>query len=185
MNKVKCVYIIFLFLFIFSGESFASGGSIYTRIGIGDITFGIAARQMGFGEFGTAYSENDFLGSWNPASWSRITLTRFTTGLTFNGINVTDGTSDAFYTNSAFNGILLAVPIERSYGFVFSAGIVPYSNVQYQIKDEYENSGDKYSLLYEGDGGLSKLYIGSSFRFPFDVSIGVAMDYYIGSFNYY
>jgi len=64
--------------------------------------------------------------------------------------------------------------------------LLPYSRVSYEAVKVYpaENVIPSYKLLYEGKGGLSKLFIGSSVFLPLDFSAGVTLDYYFGNQNY-
>jgi hypothetical protein len=41
-----------------------------------------------------------------------------------------------------------------------------------------------YQVVYKGDGGLSKAFVGTSFRLPFDLSLGATFNYYFGSIEY-
>ncbi|MDP3582974.1 MAG: hypothetical protein Q8S39_13660, partial [Ignavibacteria bacterium] len=66
---------------------FASGGSIYTRIGLGELNYNFSARRFGLGELGYALADRDFLSYANPASWNQIGLTKFATGIMVNAVD--------------------------------------------------------------------------------------------------
>ena len=55
-------------------------------------------------------------------------------------------------------------------------------------QSKYNPSPDQvipsYTLSYDGKGGLSKLFIGSSVVLPLGVSAGATLDYYFGNQNY-
>jgi len=65
-------------------------------------------------------------------------------------------------------------------------GLVPYSRTSYSAEKYYPKDDiiPAYKLLYEGKGGLSKIFIGSSFFLPLGFSAGVTLDYYFGNQDY-
>ena len=66
-------------------------------------------------------------------------------------------------------------------------GIIPVTTVNYQVTDHLSDANPNvgnYDINYKGSGGLSKIFIGSSYRLPFDLSIGASFDYYFGNLNY-
>ena len=67
-------------------------------------------------------------------------------------------------------------------------GLLPFSNVNYLDVETTIPGGDlseKFVTTYEGSGSLSKLFLGTSLKIPFNLSLGVTMDYYFGNFTYY
>jgi hypothetical protein len=67
-----------------------------------------------------------------------------------------------------------------------SAGILPYSNVQYRIQsDGYVEGGnnEKYAVYHEGSGGLSKLYLAGTYKLLPYLYAGVNASYLFGRIN--
>jgi hypothetical protein len=80
--------------------------------------------------------------------------------------------------------MMVGFPISRENGISFAGGIVPYSNVSYElIADENNPLVDPHKTTYKGDGGIFKIFFGTSYRLPFDFSIGASFDYYNGKIN--
>lgn len=180
-------YIKFLILLglLIPAEIFSSGGSYYSRYGLGDFYYSYSARRLGLGELGIAASDYDFLNNLNPASWSRLRLTRFETGVLFHGTKISSNVSDVFHSQTIFSGFTLGFPIQHDYGISLVGGITPYTNVSYDVTDQIDsNVVDKYTLTYHGEGGLSKIFVGLSYKLPFDFSIGSSFDYYTGKIDY-
>ncbi|MBM4170376.1 MAG: hypothetical protein FJ214_00725 [Ignavibacteria bacterium] len=178
--------IILLFLILISAaEIFPSGGSLYSRHGLGDLYFSYTARRMGLGELGIASLDYDFLNNVNPASWSSLRLTRFETGVLYHGNNISSSSNSTFQTQTIFTGLMFGFPIDRENGISFVTGIVPYSNVSYEVVLDQESVlTDPYKLTFKGEGGISKIFAGLSYRLPFEFSLGAALDYYNGELNY-
>lgn len=163
----------------------ATGGSIYSRYGLGEFHYNFSARRFGLGGFGFAIADKDFLSNTNPAGWNQLQLTRFNAGLLVDQIDASNSTNSVFNTNTYFNGVMLAFPVDREYGIGLAMGIVPFTNVNYDVVAKRTDPlvGD-YTLNYKGEGGLSKLFVGSSYRLPFDVSLGLSLDYINGGINH-
>lgn len=182
MNKK--FYNIVLFLLALSSQIFASG-NIYSRYGIGDLHFSYSARRLAMGELGIATRDFDYLNSLNPASWTQLRLTRFETGATFKGNNISSNEGEAFHSQTIFSGLMLGFPIDYSNGISFVAGLLPYSNVDYELSfNETNPLVNDYQLLYSGNGGIQKAVLGLSYKLPFDVSFGATLDYYNGQINH-
>jgi hypothetical protein len=67
-----------------------------------------------------------------------------------------------------------------------SAGILPYSNVQYRIQSEgYVEGGnnEKYTIYHEGSGGLSKAYVTATYKLLPYLYAGVNASYLFGRIN--
>ena len=172
---------LFLLLLFISMPLFAGGGSLYTRFGIGDLRLSYSARTFGLGELGIALSDKDFINSINPASWNNLRLTRFETGILYNGAMITDGTSSVYQSGTYFNGLTFGIPVDHEYGIAAVVGLVPVSNVEYNFSQNIVDPNvDPYTINYQGSGGLQKFFLGTSYKLPFDFSLGLSYEYYIG-----
>lgn len=168
-----------------SVELFAGGGSVYSRYGLGDYYYTFSARRMGLGELGIATADFDYLNYLNPASWSKLRLTRFETGIIYNGTNISSSSESVFHSQTIVAGAMIGFPIAEDYGISFTAGITPYSNVNYEIAgEEQSNLVDPYNSVYTGEGGITKFFTGMSYKLPFDLSVGAAFEYYTGKIQY-
>ncbi|MBN1637397.1 MAG: hypothetical protein JW866_00395 [Ignavibacteriales bacterium] len=174
-------------LVILYSQLFAQGGSIYSSFGIGNIYYDNSARKLGLG--GTAVSIYDMqsVNNYNPAGWFNLREIRFETGLNYNGFSLSDDKDKSYYSQTKFQGIVGSIPVDRDLGIVLSGGLVPYSNVNYEVREEVGDNilNETYISTFKGDGGLSKFYIGSSYLTPLGISIGAAYEYYIGRINSY
>jgi hypothetical protein len=175
---IKRISIIFILL---TAAVLAQSSSTYTRIGLGDPVHTYSGRRLGMGQSGTSVADRDFISSQNPASWSRLTRTRIELGITYNGVNIQDNASSYYTAETEFTGFTMGVPVSTDYGVGIVAGILPYSNISYRVLESLAD----YDTEYEGRGGLSKVFIGSSYTLPFDMSVGASLDYYFGNLNYF
>ncbi len=164
---------------------FASGGSLYTRYGVGDVINSSSGRLMSLGGLGYALQNSDYLSDLNPANWYRIYATRLEANFLLNGVKLDDGMNKSNYAKGIFNGIKVGIPIERDLGIAIVMGVTPESFVQYEVVNSVTNNSiENYTTKYEGSGGINKLFIGTSFKLPYDFVLGASLDYYMGSIKY-
>jgi hypothetical protein len=179
---------IFLFLVLISQYPLLSqNSSTYTRYGIGDVEYSYSARRLGMGQLGISVADADFIGHLNPAGWNKISKTRLEFGINYNGLLLSDNNQSKYYAETDFNGFTFAFPASQLYGVGIALGLVPFSNVSYNAVNNYSSpdpSISDYKINFKGNGGLSKLFIGSSYNLPFNLSIGATLDYYFGNIEY-
>jgi len=177
MKKIK-----FAVLFLFATlQLSAEGGSIYSRFGLGDIHSPFSARRFAMGELGIALSDKDYLSFMNPAGLNELRLTRFETGILYSGNNAQSTQSSVFHTRVNLTGMMAGFPIDRENGIAFSLGLVPFSDVGYDVvTNQTDPLVNLHSASYSGQGGLTKFTMGGSYRLPFNFSIGLTYDYYFG-----
>jgi hypothetical protein len=178
---------ILMLLFTYSITN-SQSSSVYSRYGIGDLEFGYSAKMIGIGDLGVTQLDPDHLVVTNPASWSALTRTRIEFSFGYKGVLISDANQSNFTSETDFKGFTIGFPISRDYGIGVVAGLVPYSRVSYKAVQNFPSSDDiipSYKVSYEGKGGLSKLFIGSSFLIPFGFSAGISLDYFFGNQNYF
>ncbi len=182
MRKFRNIFLILLFTFEIAAST---GGSLYTRYGIGDLQYSYSAKRLAMGELGAAYFDNNYLSYYNPASWAGLTLTRFEAGVNFKGLDIKDNSNSSFYSDAQFSGFLAGFPISKSNGVTLTFGLMPYSQTKYDVLTQ-ENSAvlGNYSSKFLGNGGLYKYIIGSSYSTPYWFTIGATFEYFTGKIEY-
>ncbi|MGK9477178.1 hypothetical protein [Melioribacter sp. OK-6-Me] len=181
---MKRIFIGFFIILILPFISHASGGSVYSRFGIGDLFFSYDARRMSIGELGIALKDIDYLSSINPAGWSALKFTRFETGVVYHGNNIASNSSSVYHSDLIIPGFMLGFPVYQKYGMSLVAGIVPYSNVDYKLRVVTDSSiVGGYTTDYEGKGGISKVMIGGTYQLPSGTALGFSLDYYNGKIS--
>ena len=183
INKTA-IAIIGLFIII-SGAVFAQSTSTYTRSGVGDISYSYSARSLSLGHSGSALINKDYIAITNPAGWSSLTKTRIEFSFVYNGMNISNSTDSKFYSDGDFKGFTFALPVSEENGIGVATGLVPYSRLNYLVEQDIESvSSSNYTATYQGKGGLSKLFIGGTYKFPFDLVFGGTLEYYFGNLRY-
>jgi len=160
--------------------------SFYSQFGYGELEYSHTARRMGMGELGVTFEDRDFLTSLNPASWNQLRLTRLEVGVTYRGLYAQDKNNTNYFSKSGLSAFMFGIPVQRDYGISAVIGLIPYTTVAYEsiLKDQ-TSANSTYDVTFRGDGGLSKVFIGSSYRLPYDFKLGASFDYYFGNLNYF
>lgn len=158
--------------------------SPYSMFGLGEINTGIYGVNAGMG--GTSYGLRGkaLLNTDNPAALTGLDSMKLiveTSGfIKSEHYNSNASSNDAFTGNvSAFTMGGRILP--RWY---LAAGLKPYTSVGYyfQSSQPLEGSpGTNYSSIFEGSGGLSKVYLSNAVALPFNLSLGVNTSFIFGN----
>ena len=175
---------VLLLLFVFTSfvHSQTTVSSPYSRYGLGKLQNSNQAFNMSMGGIGYGIRNSSLVNFSNPASYNCADTLSFVfeTGVysNFSALKTKDLQQNKNYTSISY--LLFGFPVNKWWGV--GLGVLPYSNVGYKISDEQtiENVG-KTDFLYEGSGGLNKVFIGNSFKLFKNFSLGVNASYLFGS----
>lgn len=182
MNIKFILTLFFLFTF-FTLDINAQSSSIYSRYGLGDLDYSYSVRRMGMGQLGTSIADVDFISIINPASLYRISKTRIEFSINHSGTFLANNSEKNYFAETEFGGFTMGVPISSQYGIGAALGLVPATNVSYNIFEQ-NTSGKDYTTEYSGTGGLSKFFVSTSYKLPFEAIVGASFDYYFGNISY-
>lgn len=172
----------FIFL-VLSNLLFAQNetNSPYSRFGVGEWNHFATASQIATGGLGIADDDPLSINIGNPASYTAVFKQRFTmqTGLVHNTKLMETNTQSQVVNATNFNYLLFAFPLHKKVGASF--GILPYSQVSYSFSDSYINP--QADLLFEGNGGLTRLYLGNAVSIFNNLSVGANLNVLFGNLN--
>jgi len=182
MQTGKYSVLILILSFSFSLFGQFNTYSPYTRFGLGDLARGGLGQNLAMGGTGIAIHENNRINYLNPAAFSAMDSTSVFFDFGANTFHNQYMTED--YSNSWWNMNLHHVAFATSMGkyLGFSAGIVPFSSIGYNIKQEYNDyvTGDAMDVYNKGDGGIMNFYLGTSVKLFDRIALGVSMNYLLG-----
>ena len=174
-----------LFLILMSGISFAQKTSTYSRYGVGDIYYSYSARTLSMGHTGAAIISSDYVEIINPASWSNLSRVRFEFNFAYDELKLSNAEETKYYGDGLFKGLTFAFPISELYKINLALGLVPYSRLNYEVQNKIVDTlTGNYTSTYLGKGGLSKIFIGSTYQLPGEFLIGATLEYYFGNMKY-
>lgn len=151
----------------------------YSLFGVGILTYDGFADNAAMGRNGIAYRFESNYSFTNPASLSALHYTCFNIApyLDLGKFKTTTTTQD--FSNARFNYIALAVPLKsiRS-GFAF--GLLPYSDIGYNIVSTQDSGGVPIQNTFIGSGGLSRFNFGIGTEVNKYISLGMNYSYVFG-----
>jgi hypothetical protein len=163
----------------------ASGGSIYSLLGIGDLRPGYNVRAAGMGYAGSTLLSSQYLNIDAPATWADLSLTRLEAGVQYEGFSSSNGTASRYLASLDFQGASIGIPISSGRGITLAAGIEQYSRVNY---DTYfhgtgfsSTDSIPYANHFSGSGGINIGKLGLSYKPLHFLAIGASFDYYFGT----
>ena len=181
MNKFG-IYILF-FLLITWEVSLAqqTTSSPYSRFGLGDLNSQFSSVFNSLGGGGYAINDSKIINPFSPASYSSYQSNSFlfSTGINNETIDIQSLTDNQTVNNLSLSHILFGFPLTKKIGSSF--GIIPFSSIGYSMQNRDDIFGA--DMLYDGDGGISKVYFGSSLELHQNLSVGANASYLFGGLN--
>ncbi len=149
--------------------------SPYSYFGLGSMETTVNGRTTGMGGVGIGMKSGSFINQLNPASYSGIDSLFFLFDVNIYGSSSRFESKQEGYNILSGNLNKVAIGVRVSPRMALSVGILPFSNVGYKINTEKLIGGtnDNFEILTTGEGGLNKIYIGSSYKINGHNSIGV------------
>ncbi len=170
-----------LFLTLSAQNSTNSPASMF---GIGDISMGEAGKYVGMGGAGIALRSDNFLNGLNPSALTAMDSAKFVYEA---GANVSlekyysRGISTSSLTGNVRN---LGMGCRILPSWYAAAGITPLSSMGYAVTIDQPvegTDGSTISSLFEGNGGLSKIYLSNAFKISRKFSLGTNLSYILGN----
>ncbi|WP_225872229.1 outer membrane protein transport protein [Pedobacter frigidisoli] len=156
--------------------------SPYSRYGLGNIKGSLLPQLRAMGGISTAVNKVtgfNYINMQNPASYSGISLTTIDIGMSAGLTSLQRNSLKETSFNSTFSHLAFAAPVTRRSALSF--GILPYSDLGYSYRNTVKIDTTTAQQLYEGEGGLSKAYLGYGYRFGDHLRIGGNLEYIFGN----
>ncbi|HTH83619.1 MAG TPA: hypothetical protein VL490_11830 [Mucilaginibacter sp.] len=175
-------------------QSTANTSSPYSQYGIGDLAPAWLPQNTAMGGIATGINTiNGFntINPLNPASYGAIGLTTIDVGLYASSTSLSQsGQPTQQNGNFRLSHIAFAIPLGNRSAFSF--GLLPYSQVGYNYKQTLKNYGSGSSVdtnavnyVYNGEGGLSKAYIGYGVTIARHLLLGFNASYIFGNIKHF
>jgi hypothetical protein len=172
-------------LFLLTQHCLAQTGSQspYSYFGIGEVHNQTASYQTGMGGLSFAVRDSFNVNFSNPASYASLRLTIFDVSVSGSYTQYQSQTHKASIQNGRLNYLTIAFPIKyKVWGS--SIGLLPYTAKGYNMQTTGTiNDSITYNNLYQGSGGLNKLYWGNGFAIAQNVAVGLNLSYIFGNIS--
>ncbi len=176
--------LIIISLLSLTGYSQNEISSPYSSFGVGILNHRTNAIMSSMGGSGYAFRNPYQINFKNPASYSQYDSLSFIADASLGLYNYTQQTTDIIQKNSRarFDYLAIAIPVTKYWGT--SLGIIPFSDLGYNIADSalVSNVGTA-QYRYAGEGGLMQAYWGNGFKIRDNFSLGLNLSYLWGNFN--
>lgn len=183
MNAKKIISaLVFLFL-LSAAVAQTSVNSPYTRYGIGDLLNNKYLRNLATGGASIGCRSPYAINYSNPASYSAFDSLSF---MFESGVNsaitqLQSSTQKQLSNYTSLSYLVFGFPVTRWWGA--SMGLLPYSNVGYNIIDKEEKANvGLLNYYYQGSGGYNQFYIGNGFKIK-NLSFGFNASFIFGSLD--
>ena len=180
MKIISLVITLFLGITLF-GQNVSN--SPYSRFGLGEMQSSSTATYSAMGGVGIGINNPLTVNFYNPASYSSFYTQRFVmqTGIAHTTNFMQTSEIDQVVNATKFNYLVFGFPITKWWGTSF--GLLPYSEVSYSFSDR--NNVQAADYVFDGNGGVNRVYFGNGFNLSKNLSLGVNAEYLFGSLNSY
>ncbi|GGH14439.1 OmpP1/FadL family transporter [Pedobacter zeae] len=181
-RRINYIAAILVLVCGFGAQAQVTTSSPYSRYGLGNIKGSLLPQFRAMGGIATAVGKVtgfNNINMQNPASYAGISLTTIDIGMSASVINLSRNNLSESSFNSTFSHLAFAAPVNRRSALSF--GILPYSDLGYSYKNTTKVDTTTLNQLYEGEGGLSKAYLGYAYRFGDHLKIGGNLEYIFGN----
>ncbi|WP_293784045.1 hypothetical protein [uncultured Pedobacter sp.] len=181
-KRINYIATILLLVCGLNAQAQVTTSSPYSRYGLGNIKGSLLPQFRAMGGISTAVSKVtgfNNINMQNPASYAGISLTTIDIGMSASVTNLTRNNLSESSFNSTFSHLAFASPVTRRSALSF--GILPYSDLGYNYRNTVKVDTTTLNQLYEGEGGLSKAYLGYGYRFGDHLRIGGNLEYIFGN----
>ncbi len=181
MPLFRSTLILILLLCAAVVQPLLGGGPIYSRFGLGELIYFGSNRSDAMGGVSIGLTGDGFINRVNPASLTKISLTRFSGSFEYFRISSTDGTSNGQFNRGQFKGLAFAIPISTPHGIVLTGDATPYSTINYATTfvDDAPSVGS--TQTFYGSGGLNSFNLGTSYQPMPWLALGAKLNYYLGT----
>lgn len=152
--------------------------SPYSLYGIGDIRFRGTVENRLMGGI-SMLADSIHINLQNPASFAGLKLTTFTVAGTFKTYDFTTWNDKEKAQRTAIDYFALAVPMGKKFGASF--GLIPFSSVGYKISNVRNVNGIDEQDIYQGTGGVNRIYAALGYKVGKGLSIGADFNYNFGT----
>ncbi|MGA0374046.1 MAG: hypothetical protein ACO3MA_05175 [Flavobacteriaceae bacterium] len=172
-----------LFVLLIGSFVFSQNGtnSPYSYAGLGEVNFRgtHVSRFMGGLEI---YNDSIHASLSNPSSYAKLQMTNYSLGLNYRINNMAGANETKSLASAGMDYIGVGLPT-KFFGFGF--GIIPFTSVGYKLSHlESGTKEDDVINVFEGEGGVNKVFFSLGFNPIKYLSIGVMINYNFGQIIY-
>jgi hypothetical protein len=172
---------LFAFIFVDSAKTQVRN-SVYSMFGVGELLDNSLGVNRSLGGTGIAFQSGRSVNYLNPASYLGIPPNSFIMELAVYGMYNKSENRNSFQTEKDINFSYWSASAYFATWWAFSFGILPFSFIDYEMKSTGEIGGEltSFEKTFIGSGGLSRVYLGNSFKIYKGLAAGLNASYIVG-----
>ena len=178
-RKTKYFFVVLFLLgsFTIQAQEFLSP---FSKFGLGELMPSSFISERAMGDVSVALGDEEQFSATNPASYGELTSLTFETGLSAHFYQIQSASDN--YSNKDYRlpYFAFALPLSKKRHWGFSFGLRQYSKVGYQFEQSY-STPISYNEIYQGTGGYSKFYLGTSIQVVKNLFVGANVGYFFGT----
>jgi hypothetical protein len=162
-----------------------SSSSPYSRYGLGELNNSASVSHIAHGSSGISNLDSVEINFSNPASYAALSNASFAAAVRGEMMRLSTQSNSEWANNASVSYLAIGFPvIKNRWGASF--GLIPFSSVGYKAATTIysEIVGDNVRYIYEGSGGVSRVYLGSGFRITKNLYAGINSSWRFGSIRY-
>jgi len=160
---------------VFSQDEFPLG-SPYTSFGLGDLQYLSSTRTEAMGILGIGLLGN-YVNNLNPAANGELKFTNISVSMNYGFLKM----QKTEISDGNVNGINLGIPLHKDYGITLTMGFNSMIRANYKLYNKVTTPDVTYSQTYAGNGGISRVNFGLSYKIPIGIYIGAEYNYAFGN----
>ena len=153
--------------------------SPYSYFGTGEQKFKGTNEIKTMGSL-AVFQDSIHINTLNPASYANLQKTTLAVGFSNTSAKIHTANATEKSNRSTFDYFALAFPAGK---LGVSLGIMPYTFVGYNIANTIEENNQKIAREYNGEGGISRTYLGLGYKITPNFNIGAEFAYNFGDTN--
>lgn len=180
LKKFNLLFAVVFLVLFFAGESFSQDefplGSPYTSFGLGDLQYLSSTRTDAMGIQGISLMGN-YVNNLNPASNADLKFTDISLSLNYGFLKL----EKSKISDGNVNGINMGIPLSTEMGMTLVMGFNSMIRSNYKILNKYTDNNITYNRTYAGNGGVSRVNFGLTYRLLGGINLGAEYNYAFGN----
>lgn len=156
--------------------------SVYSMFGVGELFDNSLGVNRSLGGTGIAFQSGTSINYLNPASYLGIAPNSYIMEVGVYGMYDKSENSNSVETEKDINFSYWSVSAYLANWWASSLGILPFSFIEYKINTTGKIEGEltSFEKTFTGSGGLSRIYLGNSFKIYKGLAAGFNTSYIVG-----
>ena len=155
--------------------------SPYSIAGIGELTYDGFIQHRAMGRTSVSQQSLNLFSRANPASLANIRYTIFDVGAKSSIGRLKTSEQEAEISSGNFSYFVMAFPIGDKKKMGVSFGTNAVSDVGYEIRNRFNTDTPSYYNVFNGSGGISRVYLGYGLELFKNFNIGLNINYDFGN----